>query len=339
MVSRLSDTTLRNDLKKGLKQFYFIAGNDSFLIDNCLRLISEAVDGEVGRMDFCETDTETAEGQLTTYSFSNKLLIIDNFKASEFTGEKKSMYAELLADLPATLTVATVLYSDDPRFRIPKSAENMAEMAQESAVVSCLKKEREQLYPYIRRMAELAGAEISGEAASVLIDLCGDDQQLLSSQIEKLAAASGYGEIKEDTVRRMCPRTTEENVFSFIRAVERGQNREAVTLLNEMLETETEPVRVLAAISGSFVNIARVKAAEAAGVSRDRLEEEMGYRKGDRALGVAYSNARRYSQEKIDNVIYLLNETDRKLKSGAADKRIILEQAMVRLALIVSGRS
>ncbi|MBR2740999.1 MAG: DNA polymerase III subunit delta [Oscillospiraceae bacterium] len=339
MVSKLSDTTLRNDLKKGLKQFYFIAGNDSFLIDNCLRLISEAVDGEVERMDFSETDTETAEGQLTTYSFSNKLLIIDNFKASEFTGEKKSMYAELLADLPATLTVATVLYSDDPRFRIPKSAENMAEMAQESAVVSCLKKEREQLYPYIRRMAELAGAEISGEAASVLIDLCGDDLQLLSSQIEKLAAASGYGEIKEDTVRRMCPRTTEENVFSFIRAVERGQNREAVTLLNEMLETETEPVRVLAAISGSFVNIARVKAAEAAGVSRDRLEEEMGYRKGDRALGVAYSNARRYSQEKIDNVIYLLNETDRKLKSGAADKRIILEQAMVRLALIVSGRS
>lgn len=339
MVSKLSDTTLRNDLKKGLKQFYFIAGNDSFLIDNCLRLISEAVDGEVERMDFSETDTETAEGQLTTYSFSNKLLIIDNFKASEFTGEKKSMYAELLADLPATLTVATVLYSDDPRFRIPKSAENMAEMAQESAVVSCLKKEREQLYPYIRRMAELAGAEISGEAASVLTDLCGDDLQLLSSQIEKLAAASGYGEIKEDTVRRMCPRTTEENVFSFIRAVERGQNREAVTLLNEMLETETEPVRVLAAISGSFVNIARVKAAEAAGVSRDRLEEEMGYRKGDRALGVAYSNARRYSQEKIDNVIYLLNETDRKLKSGAADKRIILEQAMVRLALIVSGRS
>ncbi|MBQ1358576.1 MAG: DNA polymerase III subunit delta [Oscillospiraceae bacterium] len=339
MVSKLSDTTLRNDLKKGLKQFYFIAGNDSFLIDNCLRLISEAVDGEGERMDFSETDTETAEGQLTTYSFSNKLLIIDNFKASEFTGEKKSMYAELLADLPATLTVATVLYSDDPRFRIPKSAENMAEMAQESAVVSCLKKEREQLYPYIRRMAELAGAEISGEAASVLTDLCGDDLQLLSSQIEKLAAASGYGEIKEDTVRRMCPRTTEENVFSFIRAVERGQNREAVTLLNEMLETETEPVRVLAAISGSFVNIARVKAAEAAGVSRDRLEEEMGYRKGDRALGVAYSNARRYSQEKIDNVIYLLNETDRKLKSGAADKRIILEQAMVRLALIVSGRS
>ena len=339
MVSKLSDTTLRNDLKKGLKQFYFIAGNDSFLIDNCLRLISEAVDGEVERMDFSETDTETAEGQLTTYSFSNKLLIIDNFKASEFTGEKKSMYAELLADLPATLTVATVLYSDDPRFRIPKSAENMAEMAQESAVVSCLKKEREQLYPYIRRMAELAGAEISGEAASVLIDLCGDDLQLLSSQIGKRAAAGGYGEIKEDTVRRMCPRTTEENVFSFIRAVERGQNREAVTLLNEMLETETEPVRVLAAISGSFVNIARVKAAEAAGVSRDRLEEEMGYRKGDRALGVAYSNARRYSQEKIDNVIYLLNETDRKLKSGAADKRIILEQAMVRLALIVSGRS
>ncbi len=338
MYSKLTDMTLRADLKKGLRQFYFIAGNDSFLIDNCLRLIGEAVDGETVRIDFVETDTETVEEQLTTYSFTGKLLIIRNFKASEFTSARKDLYTELLADIPGTLTVAVVLYSDDPRFKLPKAAETMAGIAEDSALVTCLKKERAQLYPYIKRLAEIAGAEISGEAADLLVDLCGDDLQLLSTQIDKLAAACGYTEIKEDVIRRMCPRTTEESVFSFIRAVERGQNREAVRLLNEMLETESEPVRVLAAISGSFVNIARVKAADAAGIPRDRLEEEFGYRKGDRALGVAYSNARRYSQEKIDRIMMLLNETDKKLKSGAADKRIMLEQAMVRLSLIVSGR-
>ncbi len=339
MFSRLTDTNIRADLRKGLRQFYFVAGNDSFLIDNCLKLISDAVGGETVRMDFCEADTETAEEQLTTYSFSSKLLIIDNFKASEFSGEKKEMYTDLLRDLPSTLTVAVVLYSDDPRFRLPKTAENMAETVDGAALVSCMKKERDQLYSYIKRLSELAGAQISGEAASVLIDLCGDDLQLLSTQIEKLAAACGYGEIREDTVRRMCPRTTEESVFSFLRAVERGQDREAVRLLNEMLETENEPVRVLAAISGSFVNIARVKAANEAHVSRERLEEDFGYRKGDRALSVAYSNERRYSRERIDRIMALLNETDGKLKSSAADKRILLEQAMVRLSLIASGRA
>ena len=339
MFSRLSDTNIRADLRKGLRQFYFVAGNDSFLMDNCLRLISEAVDGETVRIDFCEADTETVEEQLTTYSFSNKLLIIDNFRASEFTGQKKELYTDLLPDIPSTLTVTAVLYSDDPRFRIPKAAENMADCVDGSALVSCLKKERDQLYSYIKRLAERAGAEISGEAASVLIDLCGDDLQLLSTQIEKLAAACGYREIREDTVRRMCPRTTEESVFSFLRAVERGQDREAVRLLSEMLETDNEPVRVLAAISGSFVNLARVKAANEAHVSRERLEEEFGYRKGDRALGVAYSNERRYSKEKLDRIMVLLNDTDKKLKSSAADKRILLEQAMVRLSLIASGRA
>ncbi|MBQ4239505.1 MAG: hypothetical protein II672_00125, partial [Oscillospiraceae bacterium] len=98
-------------------------------------------------------------------------------------------------------------------------------------------------------------------------------------------------------------------------------------------------VRVLAAISGSFVNIARVKAANEAHVSRERLEEDFGYRKGDRALSVAYSNERRYSRERIDRIMALLNETDGKLKSSAADKRILLEQAMVRLSLIASGRA
>jgi DNA polymerase-3 subunit delta len=339
VFTRLTDTNIRADLRKGLRQFYFVAGNDSFLIDNCLRLIAEAADGETVRIDFCEADTETVEEQLTTYSFSNKLLVIDNFRASEFNGEKKDLYTELLSDLPSTLTVAVVLCSDDPRFRIPKTAESMTESVDSAAMVSCFKKERDQLFSYIKRLAERAGAEISGEAASVLIDRCGDDLQLLSTQIEKLAAACGYKEIREDTVRRMCPRTTEESVFSFLRAVERGQDREAVRLLNEMLETDNEPVRVLAAISGSFVNLARVKAANEAHVSRERLEEEFGYRKGDRALGVAYSNERRYSKEKLDRIMVLLNDTDKKLKSSAADKRILLEQAMVRLSLIVSGRA
>ena len=339
MFTRLTDTSIRADLRKGLRQFYFVAGNDSFLIDNCIRLIAETVDGETVRIDFCEADTETVEEQLTTYSFSNKLLVIDNFKASEFSGEKKDLYTDLLSDLPSTLTVSVILYSDDPRFRIPKTAENMTESVDGAAMVSCFKKERDQLYSYIKRLAQRAGAEISGEAASVLIDLCGDDLQLLSTQIEKLAAACGYKEIREDTVRRMCPRTTEESVFSFLRAVERGQDREAVRLLNEMLETDNEPVRVLAAISGSFVNIARVKAANEKRIPRDRLEEEFGYRKGDRALGIAYINERRYSKERLDRIMVLLNDTDRKLKSSAADKRILLEQAMVRLSLIASGRA
>lgn len=339
MFSRLNDLNLRNDLKKSLRQFYFIAGNDSFLVDTCLNLVKEAVGGETVRIDFTEAETETVEEQLTTYSFTNKLLIIDNFKASEFNGEKKALYTELLSDIPSTLTVCTILLSDDPRFRMPKAAENMAEIAEDSAIVACMKKEKQQLYPYIKRMAELSGAEIYGEAASILIDLCGEDLQTLNGQVQKLAAASGYKEINESIVRRMCPRTTEENVFSFLRSVERGNDKESVRLLDEMLETENEPVRVLAAISNSFVNITRVKAANAAGINRERMEEEFGYKKNDRALGVAYSNERRYSQDKIDRVLELLNETDIKLKRSAADKRILLEEAMVKLALIVSGRA
>ena len=114
MFSRLNDLNLRNDLKKSLRQFYFIAGNDSFLVDTCLNLIKEAVGGETVRIDFTEAETETVEEQLTTYSFTNKLLIIDNFKASEFNGEKKALYTELLSDIPSTLTVCTILLSEDP---------------------------------------------------------------------------------------------------------------------------------------------------------------------------------------------------------------------------------
>ena len=338
MVARLTDTSLSSDLKKGLKQLYFIAGNDSFLISNCLRLIGEAVDGETVKMDFVESELDAVEEQLSTYSFGNKFLVINNFKASDYTGDRKNVYNELLPEISSMLTVAFVLNSEDERFKLPKTAENIAALVPDSAVVMCLKKDRDHLYPYIKRLAERAGAEIGGEAASVLIDLCGFDLQTLSTQIEKLAAASGYKEISEQLIRRMCPRTTEESVFSFLRAVERGAGKEAVKLLNEMLETDNEPIRVLAAIAGSYTNIARIKAANAAGISRARLEEDFGYRKDDRALSVAYSNERRYSQDQMDRIMELLNDTDVKLKSSAVDKRIILEEAMIKLTLLASRR-
>ena len=57
MFSRLNDLNLRNDLKKSLRQFYFIVGNDSFLVDTCLNLIKEAVGGETVRIDFTEAET------------------------------------------------------------------------------------------------------------------------------------------------------------------------------------------------------------------------------------------------------------------------------------------
>ena len=105
-----------------------------------------------------------------------------------------------------------------------------------------------------------------------------------------------------------------------------------------MLEQEQDVNRVLAAISSSFVNIARAKAAVAEKKSREEVEEVFGYKKNDRALQIAFDKVTRYSDKQMSAILDCLYDTDRKLKQYAGDKQTLLEQGLVRLTMIVSGR-
>ena len=340
MLLKLTDQTLKRSIEKdGLKSLYFIAGNDDFLVEKCVELVCSASGGDRTGIDFCTASDEEIEEPLSTFSFGNRVLVIDNFKASEFKEHKKEIYSEYLPQIPGTLTVVVTLVSEDKRFSLPKSAEQLASMCEEAAMVTCFRKSGSDLLKYVQALATKKGCSISGEAASALVDLCGDNLMQLDNELEKLAASSGYGEITLRSVQTMCPRTTEQSVFDFVREMERGNTGKAVKLLAEIMDIEKEPQKVLAAISSSFVNIARAKAARKAGKDRSTVEEDFGYKKNDKALEIAFNKADRYSDQKMDAIIGLLAETDRKIKTYAGDKNILLEQNMVQLALIVSGRN
>ena len=339
MTIKLTDSNLKKSLKQdGRMQLYFLAGNDDYLLSSCKNLIISDVDGESVMLDFQTVSDEEVEEQLSTFSFVPKTLILDNFKASAYTEDKRRLYTEFLKDMPETLTVIVILSSDDPRFSIPKAAEAFCSLAESAALVVCNRKTGGDLVRYIDAIAKRQGCTLEYGATDEIIRLNGEDLQQIASQMEVLAAASNYGQITIDTVRKMCPKTTEENVFDFVRAMERGRTREAVSLMYEMLEQEQEPNRVLAAISSSFVNIARAKAAIADKKSREELEEILGYKKNDRALQIAFDKANRYSEKQVEAILECLYDTDRKLKQYAGDKQTMLEQGLVRLTMIVSGR-
>ena len=58
----------------------------------------------------------------------------------------------------------------------------------------------------------------------------------------------------------------------------------------------------------------------------------------DRALSIAFQNHTRYSDRQLEDIISLLTELDGQLKRGGADRTILMEQGMVKLALLVAGR-
>ena len=339
MTIKLTDSNLKKSLQKdGRKQLYFLAGNDEYLISACKTLIASDVGGESVSLDFQTASDDEIEEHLSTFSFEPKTLVLDNFKASAYTEDKRKVYTEFLKDFPDTLTVVVILYSDDARFSVPKAAEAFCALAEDAALVTCVRKTGGDLIRYIDAIAKRQGCTLDPGVTDEIIRLNGENLQQISSQMEVLAAASNYGRITVDIVRKMCPKTTEDSVFDYVRAMERGKIQEAVRLMYELMEQEQEPNRVLAAVSASFINIARAKAAILAHKSREETETEFGYKKNDRALQIAFDKASRYSEKQIKAILDCLYETDRELKQFAGDKQVLLEQGLVRLSMIVSGR-
>lgn len=339
MTIKLTDSNLKKSLQKdGRKQLYFLAGNDEYILSACKSLILSDVAGETVTLDFQTATNDEVEEQLSSYSFEPKALILDNFKASAYTEDKRKLYTEFLGDIPGTLTVIVILYSDDSRFSLPKAAESFCALAADAALVLCTRKTGGDLVRYIDAIAKRHGCTLDYGVTEEIIRLNGENLQQISSQMEVLAAAGNYGKITVDLVRKMCPKTTEENVFDFVRAMERGKTQEAVKLMYEMMEQEQEPNRVLAAVAASFVNIARAKASIAAQKNREEVESDFGYKKNDRALQIAFDKANRYSEKQIIAILDCLYDTDRQLKQFAGDKQTLLEQGLVRLTMLVSGR-
>ncbi len=341
MTIKLTETSLKRSLRQdGRMQFYFLAGNDEFLLSSCCKSIAEDVGGEKVTLDFQTASDEEVEEHLSTYSFEPKTLILENFKASAYTEEKRKLYTEFLGELPETLTVVVTLLSEDnnARFSIPKTAESFCALAERAALVTCMKKVGGDLVRYIDTIAKRLGCTLDPGAADRIIQLCGDDLLQISSQMELMAAASNYGRITPSIAEQMCPKTTEEGVFDMVRAMERGNAGEAVRMLYEMLERNPDDYQVLSVVSGSFVNIARAKAASAAKISREDVETIFGYKKKDRALSIAFDRINRYSDRQIEAILDCLFDTDRKMKRYAGDKRVLLEQGIVRLTMLVSGR-
>ena len=101
MTIKLTDSNLKKSLQKdGRKQLYFLAGNDEYLISACRTLIASDVGGESVSLDFQTASDDEIEEHLSTFSFEPKTLILDNFKASAYTEDKRKVYTEFLQDLP-----------------------------------------------------------------------------------------------------------------------------------------------------------------------------------------------------------------------------------------------
>lgn len=338
-----NNAKLNNALKSPFDTpVYYFAGYDETLLRQAANAVLKALDaagadGETTRIDGPTPDIGEIIAAAGAISFfgTPRVVYIREASPSAIKDKDADELVEIFGQLENAVLVVTALYKDK-RTASSKKAKAIFAAAEKSGVaMEVTPPTRRENLDFINQTAHGLGAAFAPGAAEALLERAGEERALLKSETEKLAAFSGYGEITHELVAKYATHNVEADVFELARLITAGRRSAAQKKLADLLALKHEPIAIAAALSGTYVDMYRVRAGEKARRATSAIFKEMGYKGNDYRLKKAGENARRYSTRQLEAAVILLAGLDRELKSSALpDKSILLEAAVSQLIII-----
>lgn len=336
----LTDEALNKKIQaKEIYQVYFLYGEESYLMQNTINLINKTLippdflefnyhlfDGEIMTLNQLETAYEALPMMA-----QRKWILVKDWNLEKLPKHDFDKFLSLLKD-PNPSTVLILYY---PNLSIDPQKSNRFKKGLElihSIGVSCkfAPKSKAVLKKAIATRCSRQKTPISLEVCEMIIDLCGTNLTILNHEVDKLIYFSDGEPITEQTVRQLSTPSVQSTAFDLSNAILKQQYQTAFSILDQLFYLRIEPIMIIGALTMSFVDLYRVKAAQDVGVSAKQVIQDFQYRSEYRVNKI-YQNLHVFSMEQIHNCIRSLEQADRLLKSSKMDARIVLEQMLCQM--------
>lgn len=348
-MPEISEQELRRQLAGGEPApFYLLAGEEKFLLRRAARRLIDKSCGQAFPEFNCnEFSGEAAADSIADAALAlpfmaeHKCVAVKDFNVEEKPQQELDKLHELLESPPETTTL--VFWYPTLVFDGKKSAKwrkFLDKAGQAGYVVNFRNREAGELRKLLAAEAERRGAVFPRRALEKLLEYAGQDLNLLLAETEKLcsyAAGLGEKEITPAMVEALTPKSTETTVFLMVNALVAGEYEKAYGLLDNLFYQNEDPIYVLGALSSSYVDMYRVKAALESGLTSEAPAEYGDYKKRMFRLRYAERDARGLSLETLKACLKLLLEADLALKGSRLEARLILETLVARLLLAAHG--
>jgi DNA polymerase-3 subunit delta len=181
------------------------------------------------------------------------------------------------------------------------------------------------------------GAEMTPDAAEMLVDMVGSELGLLDQEVAKLVLVAEAGRISPETVAENAGSWRVKTAWQMLDAALDGKTAEALVELDRLLSAGEHPIAILAQVSASLRRLAAatrlVLDAEQAGrrMPLRQALQEAGVRPF--ALEKAERQLRRLGRHRGASLYRWLLQADLDLKGASAQPpRLVLERLVVQLA-------
>ncbi|MBR2279005.1 MAG: DNA polymerase III subunit delta [Eubacterium sp.] len=341
-MPKIGEKELKEQLKtEDFSPVYLIYGEESYLKEHYVDKLKNALVGGA----FADFNFHQYEGRNTPVSdILHDADIIPMMGGSTFIlvhdypldKSQKDIDAlkEYFADVPQT-TVIVFWYDsievDTKKNSKWKTVENL--FAKTGSAVRLDKRTETELARLIVTSAKKRGCTINSDLARYLISVVGSDIQTIFSELEKICAYVGEGEVTKKVIDELAIKSLQARVYDLSKFILRGDSDSAYRVLNTLFAQKEEPIAILSVISSCYVDMYRVKCAKAAGENENELTQYFSYRGREFLIRNAARDCRTVSVNSLRSALDTLAETDEKMKSTSIDKNILLEETIAKLMM------
>lgn len=345
-MGKIDENRLKADLKAGqLARAYFLYGKEDYLVRFFADKITElAVPEDARDMNFARyTEPPKADAlsdQLENMPFFSeyKCVLIKDLDIDSMDNAEHKAYLALLENIPDTsvLIIAQENIEYDMK-KLKAKTKKLIEVV-ERVGVSCEMKylSAGKVAQRAQREAAKAGCSISPQNAAYLAQECGNSLTALENELAKLCAYKNGGEITAEDIEGLVPKRIDTNIYNLAKELFAGRTSSALEILNDVFAQNTEPIIILSTLSGHFTDLYRAKlGALAKKPSYDAAKAFRYPPNRSFVMDSAYRSVGKLSERYLGECVEVLYRTNKLLNSSKADKRQLIEQAIIEIAALV----
>jgi DNA polymerase-3 subunit delta len=309
-----------------LKPVYLLAGTDRPKITRALRRLRSRVgEDAVERLDVAETSGEDAVAACNAmglFASGGRLVLVDGVERWK-AADVDAVAAYVSRPAPGTILalVGSELKKDAP----------LAKAVAKAGDLLLFDTPKRDLSGWVGEQFALLGAQADRDACRTLVSLVGDDVQVLSSEVAKLAAWAGGEPIRSEDVARMTAARAETPPFALTDAWGRRDVGALLEATEGLLERGDDPIRLVALLANHVARVRTCRRLDAEGASPREAAGRL--KMHPFAAEKAFGHARNYGDEELRAATVRLAETDVALKGGSRlPGELELERALIDIS-------
>lgn len=334
------DDVLKKIKSGSFDRLYYFYGKDIMSVEKLTRFLISETD-ESGFQKFTGDDFNISSFadyiQMFPMSADYNVIAVNDLNAENLPADDLKYLLETLEYIPETTVVIFYITGFDvkagKKFPSPKNKKIIDFVSKHGVLCEMELKSVPELASVIIKSAQKQGCRIDRRNAEKIVQLCLCNSMMIKNETDKLCSYADGKDITSDMIDALVPQQLDSTVFNLAKAVAAFNLKRAVVLLDEVFLQQNDAVSVIAALSGTFIDFYRAKAALSCGRSEADVINDFNYKGREFVVRNSFRDCRRMSESHLKKCLDILADADKTIKSFSCSPRLITEQAVVKMTV------